>query len=114
MNQQQWIESFRQLPLAEQRAVLVQLQREISRQDEPVFSIGNIAPAKSIDRSQEYLWAAENKQQYAGQWVALKGSQLIAHSANFKEVSAELKQQGITDALLLHLEAPDTLPYAGI
>ncbi len=114
MNQQQWIESFRQLPLEEQRQVLAQLQREISRQGATGFTVGNITPTKSIDRSQEHLWVAENKQQYAGQWVALKGKQLIAHSAKFKEVSAQLKEQGINDALMLHLEAVDALPYAGI
>ncbi|HEX4951333.1 MAG TPA: DUF5678 domain-containing protein [Blastocatellia bacterium] len=111
MNQQQWIESFRQLPLEEQRAVLAQLQREVPQ---AAFAQGNITSAKSIDRSQEYQWVAENKQQYAGQWVALKGKQLMAHSPKFKEVSAQLKQQGITDALMLHIEAADALPYAGI
>jgi Family of unknown function (DUF5678) len=114
MNQQQWIESFRQLPLEEQRHVLSQLQREMAVQGEAAFTVGNITPTKSIDRSQEYRWVAENKQRYAGQWVALKGNQLIAHSAKFKEVSAQLKEQGITDALMLHLEAPDALPYVGI
>jgi hypothetical protein len=111
MNRQQWIESFRQLPLPEQRAVLAQLQRELPP---TTFALGNLASAKSIDRTQEYQWVTENKQQYAGQWVALKGKHLLAHSTKFKEVSARLKEQGITDALMLHLEASDALPYAGI
>lgn len=115
MNQQQLIDGFRQLPIEEQRAVLARLQDEILMQGRSMGSVsGKITPAVSIDRSQEYKWVAANKEKYAGQWIALKGDQLLAYSAKFKVVSARLKELGITDALMLHIEALDALPYAGI
>lgn len=42
--------------------------------------------ASMRDSSAERNWLAEHRDEYAGQWVALKGSELICNSFDHKEV----------------------------
>ncbi len=57
-------------------------------------------------RTQEFEWYENHKYEYIGQWVALEGDQLIAHSTNAKEVFAEVRRKG-ADAILMHIGDPD-------
>ncbi len=51
------------------------------------------------DLKQEHQWLKEHRHEYAGQWVALKGDQLISHGPNAKEVFAIARAAGHPDAL---------------
>lgn len=65
-----------------------------------------------IDRTLESEWMKQHEREYIGQWVALKGDQLIAHGAAAKEVFAKARELGIHDALVCLVEDPDQ-PYIG-
>jgi len=71
-------------------------------------------PARAFslrDLTAERQWLKENCDEYAGQWVALKGNQLISHGMDAKEVHAAAKAAGHPDALLEQVEPCDALSF---
>jgi hypothetical protein len=66
------------------------------------------------DRTREWEWIAQHKQEYAGQWVALEGDHLVAASPTRGELSTAIKAAGATLPLIHRIAAPDELPYIGI
>lgn len=69
--------------------------------------IGVGAPVR--DRSREYDWLAQHRDEYANQWVALDGANLVSHGTDFKLVIDEARRRGIPDALMIFVE-PSTAP----
>jgi hypothetical protein len=65
------------------------------------------------DRAQENEWVRQHRDEFAGQWVALDGEQLLAHGFNLKEVAEAAQKCGVTDALFVQVEASKALPWAG-
>jgi hypothetical protein len=49
------------------------------------------------------LWLASEAKPYAGQWVALIGSRLLAHGADASEVREAARAAGVERPLLTHL-----------
>lgn len=66
------------------------------------------------DRTAEYQWVAQHRDEYAGQWVALNGNQLLAHDLEYEPVVAAARTAGVTDALIILVEGSDALPFAGV
>jgi hypothetical protein len=66
------------------------------------------------DRSREWEWLAQHRDEYAGQWVALDGNRLLSHGLLLKQVMAEIAQLGVKDALVVRAEASNAPPYVGI
>ncbi len=60
-------------------------------------------------RTQEYEWRKNHQYEYIGEWVAVEGDQLIAHSPDMKKVFAEVRCKG-ADAILMHIGDPD-IPF---
>lgn len=68
------------------------------------------APVKrvqSIDRSREMDWLRAHRNEYAGQWVALHGSELIASSLSGREVFRIAKEKGIQDPFVSHVDSAE-------
>lgn len=112
------LEQVRQLPKTEQQKLREFLPRpEIVR---PEFKAYQIPPGRRVplaetlkDRSRELAWLMKNQGDYAGQWVALEGDELIAHGYDLKQVSDEAKTKGVDDPIFAHAEDPNALPFAG-
>src|SRR5262244_1477888 len=70
-----------------------------------------LARAASLrDFTADRQWLADHRDEYAGQWVALKFGQLISHNTDAKEVFAAADQAGHPDALLVFVESSDDRP----
>lgn len=67
---------------------------------------------KMPDMSREMRWIKEHRHEYAGQWVALDGDQLLAHGMNAREVF-EAARQHTAEPFFAHLEPADALPFGG-
>lgn len=78
---------------------------------QPKF-IGRGQPAK--DRTCEYEWLRQHRDEYANQWVALNGDCLVSHGASFKDVIAVARHAGAPDALMIFVEPTSTLPFVRI
>lgn len=109
------LEQVRQLPLNEQ-----QLLRELLPLKNGAATAGRaelkgrvrrVAPEK--DHTEERLWLAAHRHEYAGEWLALDGGHLIAHSPEAKEVFAAVDAAGIANPLYVHVEPADAPPFAG-
>lgn len=55
-----------------------------------------------FDRTPEFLWITEHSEAYRGQWVALLGSELLAHSTSLKVVVAALERNKPPRRAVLH------------
>ena len=65
------------------------------------------------DRKTEMQWLREHGLEYPGEYIALDGNRLIAHSLNADEVFAEVRRSGVTDPLFAHLEQANRQPELG-
>ncbi len=70
-------------------------------------------PVNGAERSQsEFKWLAENRQQYAGRWVALDGDTLLAVGDSAREVYAAISNhEGIP--LVTRVEPAEEIYFAG-
>jgi hypothetical protein len=60
------------------------------------------SPRKDVDRSPEFRWLKEQGSRYLGQWVALSGETLVAHSSTLKELLAKLEGKEFERTPLIH------------
>jgi hypothetical protein len=60
---------------------------------------------------QERDWLASHRKEYVGEWIALLGDQLIAHSADAREVFQAVR--GATEKPLVLRVEDSALPFAG-
>jgi len=109
------LEQVRQLPLNEQKLLreLLPLENGAAKVARPKL-MGRVrkgTPEK--DRAKERLWLAAHRHEYAGEWIALDGDHLVAHSLQAREVFAAVAAAGIADPLYVHVEPADTPPFAG-
>ncbi|MGH9755594.1 MAG: DUF5678 domain-containing protein [Blastocatellia bacterium] len=71
-----------------------------------------VPPIPVPDSAREMRWIANHRREYAGQWVALDGDRLIAHSPNHDEVWVAAQADGASLPMVTFIEDPDKL-YAG-
>lgn len=60
---------------------------------------------------QALAWLDSNRERYAGQWIALRGSELLANGMSAREVHSSVFGQQ-PPVLILRIE-PEELPFAG-
>jgi hypothetical protein len=63
------------------------------------------------DFTADRQWLADHRDEYVGQWVALKFGRLISHGTNAKEVHQAAQDAGHSDALLILVEPSDAPPF---
>lgn len=105
VSMQSIIEQVAQLPLKEQLAVTAQLQAralELTKQMSKGRFLGS-APYQD-EHEADQQWLHDHHQEYAGQWVALKDGQLLAHGPLLKEVLATSAAQGVKVPLVSFIE----------
>ncbi len=65
----------------------------------------------------EQKWLTENREKYAGQWVALVGDNLLSHGTDAKAVYQEAHQKaaefGDALPLVVLMEKEPDLPFGG-
>lgn len=82
------------------------------RQDEAVEEARALAHATSMrNLSDEYRWIEEHREEYAGQWVALKGSLLISSGPNGVEVIRAARDAGFPDAFIKLVLPAEQIKY---
>jgi Family of unknown function (DUF5678) len=97
---EQVLSQVKALPLEDAVKLRDYLNAQI-QQDEAVEEARALARATSAhDLSDEYRWIEEHREEYAGQWVALKGSRLISSGPNGVEVIQAARDAGFPDAFI--------------
>lgn len=57
---------------------------------------------KDVDRRLEYEWLRTEGQKYRGQWVALKGNELLVRASNLRDLRKQLEAMSVTPLPLIH------------
>jgi GMP synthase-like glutamine amidotransferase len=90
-----------------------QAQRDLSVSSSPNSSQPAAPEEPDPYRRREYEWLKQHRDEYAGQYVALYGDQLVAHGADGRTVLRQAREAGFPRALMVRIEAPDELPFGG-
>lgn len=99
----------------EERAKLREALDAAESKDAKVEELRAKAREASLrDISAEQIWIHEHRDEYAGQWVALKGDQLVHHSTNAKEVFAAAKAAGVFETLVVLVEPRRDHPFINL
>jgi len=103
---------------ADERQSLVNYLNEQARKDTAVASDPGsdqeMAQAEPDPfRRREYEWLRQHRDEYAGQYVALKGDRLVAHAESLRELHHLVRESGIRRPLFVRIESPDELPFGG-
>ena len=72
---------------------------------------GSSAQAGRSEKSLE--WLDENREKYAGQWVALDGDRLIANGLTAKEVYSKAKAEGVEIPFVELVTKGEAAPFTG-
>lgn len=64
-------------------------------------------------RQEEISWLASEAGPYAGKWVALSGSTLVAHGEDAASVREAARIAGVERPLLVHLPGEQGLSFGG-
>jgi len=94
------------LALSERQVVRLTVddRQSSERQEDARRDLGSdLTKDRSILRPEEMLWLATESKPYAGQWVALSGSRLVAHGPDADEVREAARAAGVERPLLTHL-----------
>lgn len=65
------------------------------------------------ERREELQWLAKESGPYAGEWVALDGSRLVAHGIKLAVVSATAAAAGIAEPLFARIPKEIDVPFGG-
>ncbi len=68
--------------------------------------------AEQTKAHQEALaWLARNREKYSGQWIALRGAELLATGTNARDIYAQVR--GISPSVLILKIEREDLPFGG-
>ena len=101
-----------QLPATERESVRTILNQQAVAASAPVLPNGFIAPFDMTDSAPSLQWIAEHRKEFAGQYVALEGDQLLAHDADPQPVIAAVRASGLNGLLFTYLQPLDAPPFA--
>jgi Family of unknown function (DUF5678) len=72
----------------------------------------NIVDAEVKRRQLE--WLKNNREKYAGQYVALDGDVLVGHGSTIRDANEQAKQNGVKAAFLVRVFSEETTVSAGL
>jgi hypothetical protein len=104
----QIIKSIEKLPAAEQERIRQWLEHKRAKNVE-----GHGSQAHANRSSKSLKWLHENREKYAGQWVALDGERLIASGPTAKEVYSKAKAKGVVLPFVELVKNPEPVPSTG-
>ena len=70
-------------------------------------------PAAIRARQLEQAWLRQHRAEYAGAWVALEGTNLVAHGSSAREVLDAAKLAGHEQPLVVRIASEPALPFGG-
>jgi hypothetical protein len=73
----------------------------------------NGKPANASFRSLEREWLLRHESEYAGAWVALQGSMLVAQGSSAVQVLDAARSVGCEQPLVVHIPSEPQLPFGG-
>ena len=104
---EQIIKSIEQLPASEQDRI----RRWLDEKGTP--NGGDTSQAHSDRSAKSLRWLHENREKYAGQWVALDGDRLITNGSTAKEVYSKVKAESVEIPFVELVTDREPVPFTG-
>jgi len=104
----QILKSIKQLSALDQERIRRWLDEE-----SPSNGEGDSSQANSDRSAKSLRWLYENREKYAGQWVALDGDRLIANGPTAREVYSKAKAEGVEIPFVELVTEPEQMPFTG-
>ncbi|MGH9801537.1 MAG: DUF5678 domain-containing protein [Blastocatellia bacterium] len=106
-----------ELPLSEQRRLLAQMSSRLEKNGSAeTKSSAEQATATEDEQQasicQSQLWLQANQEIYRGEWIVLKGDELIGHSKDGVALARRVRSQGVKSPFIVFIPEED-LPWAG-
>jgi len=95
--------------LAEDRATCYPIEQTTALN--PVPENGN--PGNASFCLLERAWLRQHEAEYAGAWVALEGSRLVAQGSSARQVLDAAMSMGCEQPLVVHIPSDPQLPFGG-
>lgn len=99
------------LPSEERAKLRALLNRQAAATEAPPN--GFIAPFDTQDTTSSLRWIEAHRAEFAGQYVALDGDRLVAHSADPQEIIAAVRASGLNGLFFTLIPPADAPPFAG-
>jgi len=99
------IEEVRRLPPAEKR----RLRQVLDHEDQATVQPSD----RSVDLSRELRWIEEHRAEYAGQWVAVRGDNLLSSGSDGRQVYEAARAAGDERPFVTRVKPDGELPFAG-
>lgn len=110
-------QQIRVLTLDEKQDLVAFLNEQMSLDRKAEAPSSSVSKGRQEDfdpkRQQELEWIKQHRDEYAGQYVALLGDQLVAHANTLRELHRLVKESSVKRALFARIEARDELPFGG-
>ena len=104
----QIIKSIAKLPAPEQERIRRWLEEKGATNGE-----GQGSQAHANRSARSLRWLHENREKYAGQWVALNGDRLMASGPTAKEVYSKAKAEGVEIPFVELVTDTEPGPFTG-
>jgi hypothetical protein len=104
----QIIKSIEKLPTTEQERIRPWLEDRGATNEE-----GHGSQTHGNRSAKSLRWLHENREKYAGQWVALDGDRLIANGSTAKEVYSKAKAESVEIPFVELVTDREPMPFTG-
>lgn len=94
------------------RAIITLLDEKSAKKSE-ARPLKNAGAEKDV-KVRQLEWLKANRDQYAGQYVALEADALIAHADTIKEIRRQMQGQDSSDVFIVKVYAEETILSAGL
>ncbi len=90
--------------------LLKQMEQATAQAVKPSAPAGEVAAAKERRRLHAE-WMKAHREEYAGQYVALAGDQLVGQGQTLAEAHAQARQNGVSRPFLVRLTSENERPF---
>jgi hypothetical protein len=108
------IHQITSLPFSEKMKLHALLDEQLKNPDVATNAVRLVKPIPVPDPEPSMRWMNEHSREYGGQWVALDGDRLIAHSENANEVFMAADADGAYLPFVTYIPPVGTPPFVGV
>lgn len=84
------------------------LAEELKSQNEKVYS-----ESSEDERNRQLNWLKENREKYAGKYVALVGDKLVGEGKTLREANEKAKENGAENFFITFVYSENDIPFGG-
>ncbi len=98
---------------AEIRVIITSQHDRNGSSEENIFDGIFVESLDRPDLRPSMQWVEDHSTEFAGQYIALEGDSLIAHSHNAEEVISAVRASSVKVPFFTFIPSADALPFAG-